>query len=74
MKSVIIVLSMLYVVNLNAQANLKPRILTPISGHYKDLAKLSPKAIPDTTDRMQFPLEILSPKNALKLKLAPQYF
>jgi acid phosphatase (class A) len=73
MKSVIILLSMLYVINLNAQANLKPRILTPISGHYKDLAKLSPKAIPDTTDRMQFPLEILSPKNALKLKLTPQY-
>jgi acid phosphatase (class A) len=73
MKSIIIALSILCVGSLNAQANLKPRILTPISGHYKDLAKFSPKAIPDTTDRMQFPLEILSPKNALKLKLAPQY-
>jgi acid phosphatase (class A) len=73
MKSVIVAISMLYVLNLTAQTNLKPRVLTPISGHYKDLAKLNTKAIPDTTDRMQFPLEILSPKNALKLKLAPQY-
>ncbi len=73
MKSIIITLSMVCVLNLNAQTNLKGRVLTPISGHYKDLAKLSTKAIPDTTDRMQFPLEILSPKNALKLKLTPQY-
>lgn len=73
MKSIIAIISMFYVLNLNAQTTLKPRILTPISGHYKDLAKLSIKAIPDTTDRAQFPLEILSPRNALKLKLTPQY-
>ena len=47
--------------------------LTPISGHYKELAKLSGQPKPDSTDRKQFPLEILSPKNALKLKLTPQY-
>ncbi|MDZ7878795.1 MAG: phosphatase PAP2 family protein [Saprospiraceae bacterium] len=47
--------------------------LSPISGHYKALAKLSGQPKPDATDRNQFPLEILSPKNALKLKLTPQY-
>lgn len=55
------------------KANLKPRVLTPISGHYQTLAKLSIKAIPDSSDRKQFPLEGLSPKNALKLLLKPQY-
>jgi acid phosphatase (class A) len=52
---------------------LQPRPLTPISGHYKEFAKLSTKAIPDSSDRKQFPLEGLSPKNALKLILKPQY-
>jgi acid phosphatase (class A) len=73
MKSIITLLSMICVINLCAQSNLKPRVLTPISGHYKDLARLSGKAKPDTTDRSQFPLEILSPRNAFKLKLTPQY-
>jgi acid phosphatase (class A) len=51
----------------------KTRPLTPIAGHYKELAKLSGKALPDSSDRKQFPLEGLSPKNALKLLLKPQY-
>ncbi len=60
--------------NLFAQKTiLQPRTLTPISGHYKELAKLSPKATPDSSDRKQFPLEGLSPKNALKLLLKPEY-
>ncbi len=60
--------------NLFAQKQLlEPRPLTPISGHYKELAKLSTKAKPDSSDRKQFPLEGLSPKNALKLILKPQY-
>lgn len=56
----------------NAQT-FTPKNLNPITGHYKSLAALSKKAIPDTTDRQQFPLEILSPKNALKLKLKPEF-
>lgn len=51
----------------------QPRILTPINGHYKTLSIISGKAIPDSTDRMQFGLEEQSPKDALKLKLMPQY-
>lgn len=58
-------------VNIFAQKNARP--LTPISGHYQELAKLSGKATPDSTDRKQFPLEGLSPKNALKLLLKPIY-
>ena len=49
------------------------RTLAPISGHYKELAKLNTKPLPDSTDRKQFPLEGLSPKNALKLLLKPEY-
>ena len=49
------------------------RALAPISGHYKELAKLNTKPLPDSTDRKQFPLEGLSPKNALKLLLKPEY-
>lgn len=60
-------------INLVAQSNPKVRLLTPISGHYKDLAKLNPKALPDSTDRVQFPLEWLPTRHALKLKLPPQY-
>jgi acid phosphatase (class A) len=59
---------------LTAQSSaLKPRLLTPISGISKDLVKLSPKALPDATDRQQFPLEGLPARHALKLKLTPQY-
>jgi acid phosphatase (class A) len=52
---------------------LKPRKLTPVNGISKDLIKLSPTALPDSTDRQQFPLEGLPARHALKLKLAPQY-
>jgi hypothetical protein len=51
---------MLYALNLTAQSNLKPRILTPISGHYKVLEKLNPQPTHDSTDRFQFPLEGLA--------------
>ena len=73
MKSVILLLSMVLSINLIAQSNFKVRLLTPISGHYKHLAKLNPKAVPDSTDRLQFPLEGLPARHALKLKLPPQY-
>jgi acid phosphatase (class A) len=73
MKSVIIGLSMICAVNSYAQSNLKPRVLTPINGHYKDLAKLNAQPIPDSTDRFQFPLEGLPARHATKLKLPPQY-
>ncbi len=70
----ILTLFVLFTANLFAQKSiLQPRPLTPISGHYKELAKLSTKATPDSSDRKQFPLEGLSPKNALKLILKPQY-
>jgi acid phosphatase (class A) len=49
------------------------RKLTPIAGHYKQLAAYSVLPLPDSTDRIQFPLEGLSPKNPLKLLLKPQY-
>lgn len=58
-------------INIFAQKNARP--LTTISGHYKELAKLSGKPMPDSTDRKQFPLEGLSPKNTLKLLLKPTY-
>lgn len=58
-------------VTIFAQKNARP--FTPISGHYKELAKLSGQPTPDSTDRKQFPLEGLSPKNALKLLLKPVY-
>ena len=58
-------------VTIFAQKNARP--LTSVSGHYKELAKLSGKPTPDSTDRKQFPLEGLSPKNALKLLLKPTY-
>ena len=74
MKRITVFLLLIFSANVFAQkAVLQPRLLTPISGHYKDLAKLSPKATPDSSDRKQFPLEGLSPKNALKLLLKPQY-
>jgi acid phosphatase (class A) len=73
MKGIIIALSMICAVNSYAQSNLKPRVLTPISGHYKDLAKLNAQPIPDSTDRFQFPLEGLPARHATKLKLPPQY-
>ena len=74
MKRITVLLLLIFSANVFAQkAVLQPRLLTPISGHYKDLAKLSPKAMPDSSDRKQFPLEGLSPKNALKLLLKPQY-
>ena len=57
---------------LSAKAQ-KARPLTAISGHYKQLAKLSTNPQPDSSDRRQFPLEGLSPKNPLKLLLKPQY-
>lgn len=60
----------LFALNTNAQ---NTRVLPPVSGHYKTLARLSAKALPDSSDRRQFPLEGLSPKNALKLLLKPQY-
>ena len=59
---------MVLTINLTAQS-----VLTPISGHYKTLAKLSAKSIPDSTDRAQFPLDGLPARHALKLKLPPQY-
>ena len=74
MKKLIINLSLacIFSVNIFAQKAILPT-LTPINGHYKELAKLSGKPKPDSSDRKQFPLEILSPKNALKLNLVPQY-
>jgi acid phosphatase (class A) len=74
MKKAIINLSLacIFSVNIFAQKVILPTF-TPISGHYKELAKLSGKPKPDSSDRKQFPLEILSPKNALKLNLVPQY-
>ena len=74
MKKLIINLSLacIFSVNMFAQKSILP-MLTPINGHYKELAKLSGKPKPDSSDRKQFPLEILSPKNALKLNLVPQY-
>ena len=74
MKKLIINLSLacIFSVNIFAQKAILPT-LTPINGHYKELAKLSGKPKPDSSDRRQFPLEILSPKNALKLNLVPQY-
>jgi acid phosphatase (class A) len=74
MKKAIINLSLacIFSVNIFAQKVILPT-LTPISGHYKELAKLSGKPKPDSSDRKQFPLEILSSKNALKLNLVPQY-
>ena len=65
-------LACIFSVNVFAQKAILPT-LTPINGHYKELAKLSGKPKPDSSDRRQFPLEILSPKNALKLNLVPQY-
>lgn len=73
MKSITLIISMVLSINLIAQSNFKIRLLTPISGHYKDLAKLNSKPIPDSTDRIQFPLEWLPTRHALKLKLSPQY-
>ena len=74
MKKLIINLSLacIFSVNVFAQKATLPT-LTPINGHYKELAKLSGKPKPDSSDRKQFPLEILSPKNALKLNLVSQY-
>ena len=66
----IFVLSTVFLLNATAQQT-KP--LIAISGHYKQLAKLSTKPQPDSSDRHQFPLEGLSPKNPLKLLLKPQY-
>ena len=66
-----IVLLLIISVNIFAQKNARP--LTPISGYYKELAKSSGKPTPDFTDRNQFSLEGLSPKNALKLLLKPVY-
>ena len=63
----------LLIISVNIYAQKNARLLTPISGHYKELSKSSTKAIPDSTDRKQFPLEGLSPKNALKLLLKPSY-
>jgi acid phosphatase (class A) len=68
MKSIITLLSMSFTIMLSAQV-----LLTPVNGHYKKLAKLSPKPKPDSTDRVQFPLEGLPSRHALKLKLPPQY-
>lgn len=73
MKSITLIISMVLSINLIAQSNFKIRLLTPISGHYKDLAKLNPKPLPDSTDRLQFPLEWLPTRHALKLKLSPNY-
>ena len=64
---------LLLIISVTIFAQKNARTLTPISGHYKELAKLSGKAIPDSSDRKQFPLEGLSPKNALKLLLKPTY-
>ena len=64
---------LLLIISVNIYSQKNARLLTPISGHYKELSKLSTKAIPDSTDRKQFPLEGLSPKNALKLLLKPSY-
>jgi acid phosphatase (class A) len=74
MKKAIINLSLACIFSVNAFAQkISLPMLTPISGHYKELAKLGGKPKPDSSDRKQFPLEILSPKNALKLNLVPQY-
>ncbi|TAH19829.1 MAG: phosphatase PAP2 family protein [Cytophagales bacterium] len=70
--SVLFLLAYIFSANLFAQKIVLPALL-PISGHYKELSKLDAKAKPDSSDRRQFPLEILSPKNALKLNLTPQY-
>ena len=64
---------LLLIISVNTYAQKNARPFTPISGHYKELAKLSGNAIPDSSDRKQFPLEGLSPKNALKLLLKPVY-
>ena len=64
---------LLLIISVNTYAQKNARTLTPISGHYKELAKLSGQPTPDSTDRKQFPLEGLSPKNALKLLLKPTY-
>jgi acid phosphatase (class A) len=70
--SITLILFMSHLVMAQSSA-LKPRTLTPISGISKTLFKLSPKALPDTTDRQQFPLDGLPARHALKLKLPPQY-
>lgn len=49
------------------------RSLSPISGHYKSLAALSPKALPDSTDRRQFPLENAPAGLMKRLALKPTY-
>ena len=66
-------IAFLLIISVNIFAQKITRPLTPINGHYKELAKLSGKSTPDSTDRKQFPLEGLSPKNALKLLLKPTY-
>jgi acid phosphatase (class A) len=54
-------------------AQKSPRLLTPITGHYKELAKLSPKALPDSSDRNQFPVEGLPLTTWTRLTLKPAY-
>jgi acid phosphatase (class A) len=51
----------------------KIRKLDPISGHYKQLATLSSKAIWDSADRKHFPIDGMSPKTLLRLKIKPKY-
>jgi acid phosphatase (class A) len=51
----------------------KARKLEPILRHYKTLAALSPKAQRDSTDRKHFPIDGMSPKTLLRLKIKPKY-
>jgi acid phosphatase (class A) len=63
----------LLTVSFNIYAQKNARSLTPISGHYKELAKLSGKAIPDSSDRNQFPVEGLPLTTWTRLTLKPVY-
>ena len=49
------------------------RQLAPISGHYKQLAALSAKPIPDSTDLYQFPIEGLSAGFMKRMVVKPNY-
>ena len=50
-----------------------PRTLAPISGHYKTLGALSAKHLPDSTDRLQFPVQGLPAATWTRLVLKPSY-
>ncbi len=58
---------------LGVYAQVTSRPLPSISGHYKELVKLSSKALPDSTDRQQFPIDGLPLTTWTRLTLKPLY-